>query len=132
LRRPTSGGKPPKAPRNQFAAKAAPAPPAPRRLDFERIVAEAIDARRLLSLHYDDDMMARTFQPAVLYHSSGDKVCVSGLQIGNPVEPRENGEPRVFEVGKMRSVEVTDQPFGQLVTFDRFDKRYAGGIIKSV
>lgn len=132
MRRPTWGGKPPKQPRNPFAAKAAPAPAAPRRFDFEQIVAEAIDARRLLSLRYDDDVVARTFQPAVLYHSSGDKVCVGGLQIGNPAEPSENGEPRVFEVGKMRSVEVTDRPFGQPATFDRFDKRYAGGIIKSV
>lgn len=132
MRRPTWGGKPPKLPRNPFAVKPAPTPAAPRRFDFERIVAEAIDARRLLSLRYDDDVMARTFQPAVLYHSSGDKVCVSGLQIGNPAEPRENGEPRVFEVGKMRTVEVTDKPFSQPATFDRSDRRYSGGIIKSV
>lgn len=132
MQRPTWGGKPPKPPRNPFAAKAAAAPAAPRRFDFERIVADAIDARLLLSLRYDDDILARTFQPAVLYHSSGDKVCVSGLQISNPAESRENGEPRVFEVGKMRTVEVTDQPFGQPATFDRSDKRYAGGIIKSV
>ena len=88
MRRPTWGVKPPKPPRKPFAVKFAPAPAAPRRFDFERIVAEAIDTRRLLSLRYDDDMMARTFQPTVLYHSSGDKVCVSGLQIGNPAEPR--------------------------------------------
>lgn len=125
-------GKPPKKPRNPFAVAPAPKPPVPRRPDFERAVENAIDTRRLMSLRYDDDMLARTFQPAALYHSSGDKVCVTGIQIGNPADPRSNGEPRVFEVGRMRSAEITDQPFSHPAKVDRLDSRYAGGIIKSV
>lgn len=131
MKRPTFG-KSPKKPRGPSAVAPAPRPSAPRRLDFERVIGEAIDARRLMSLRYDDDLLARTFQPAALYHSSGDKVCVTGIQISNPAEPRSNGEPRVFEVGRMRGVEVTDQPFSQPATIDRSDSRYAGGIIRSV
>lgn len=131
VKRPTIG-KPPKKPRNPFAVAPAPRPAAPRRLDLERAIGDAIDARRLVSLRYDDDVLARTFQPAALYHSSGDKVCVTGIQISNPAEPRSNGEPRVFEVGRMRWVEVTGQPFSQPATIDRSDSRYSGGIIRSV
>lgn len=131
MRKPT-WGKPPRKPHNPFAAPRAPKPPAPRRFDFERVIAEAIDARRLLMLRYDDDLLARTFQPSALYHSTGDKVCVTGIQISNPAEPLANGEPRVFEVGRMRGVEATDQPFSQPATIDRSDSRYSGGIIRSV
>lgn len=131
MKRPTFG-KPPKKARNPFAVAPAPKPPAPRRVDFERVIGDAIDARRLLSLRYDDDVLARTFQPAALYYSSGDKVCVTGIQISNPADSRSNGEPRVFEVGRMRGVEITDQPFSQPATIDRSDSRYSGGIIRSV
>ncbi|PVX27912.1 hypothetical protein DD559_19435 [Sphingomonas pokkalii] len=96
------------------------------------MIGDAIDARRLLSLRYDDDVLPRSFQPAALYFSSGEKVCVTGIQISNPAELQSNGEPRVFEVGRIRTVEITDQPFRQPATIDRSDSRYAGGIIKSV
>ena len=132
MRRPTRGIKAPRQPKSPFRASPAPTPAAPRRFDFERVIGEAIDARRLLSIRYDDDFAPRTFQPSALYHSAGDKVCVTGIQIHNPGVVGENGEPRVFEVGKVRSVEMTDRPFTQAASIDRFDKRYAKGIIKSV
>lgn len=132
VKKPTWGIKPIKTPKSPFAVKSVPAAPAPRRFDFEKTVEEAIDTRRLLSLRYDDDIVVRTFQPAALYHSSSDKVCVTGVLIGNPADPSENGAPRVFEVGKMRSVEVTETAFTRPASIDRYDKRYAKGIIKSV
>lgn len=134
MKRPTRGIRAPRLPKSPFKASPSPTstPAAPRRFDFERLIGEAIDARRLLSISYDDDFAPRTFQPSALYHSTSDKVCVTGIQIRNPAMVAENGEPRVFEVGKMRNVAMTDHPFTQAATVDRFDKRYAKGIIKSV
>lgn len=100
MKRPTWGGfKASKKPRNPFAAPPPPPPPAPRRYEFERALCQAIENRRLVSMRYEDDFAAGTFQPEGLYHSTKNKICVAGVQINNPAEPTESNEPRVFEVG---------------------------------
>lgn len=105
--------------------------PAPRRFDLEQALCSAIKARKLVTLTYYGNV-ARTFQPTAVYVTSKDKVCVSGVQIINPVKPLDNMEPHNFEVGKIASVVTTEQPFLVPSNFDRFEKKYDKGIICSV
>ncbi len=117
--------------KNPFAQTKQPDAPAPRRFDLEQALCSAIKARKLVTLTYDD-YVARTFQPTAVYVTSKDKVCVSGVQIINPVKPLDNVEPHNFEVGKITSVVITDQPFLVPSNFDRFEKKYDKGVICSV
>jgi len=106
-------------------------PPAPRRLDFERLLCDAIAKEKLVSLKYPGDIRAREFEPGVVFHSSKnrDKINVGGCQIINPNEIGENMTPHYFEVGKIVSLTVTDKPFVVRERIDIFDARYANGII---
>lgn len=107
-------------------------PPAPRRPDLEDTLCRAIRERVLVRLRYKDDLADRLFEPAAVYVSTRDKVCVSGVQIQNPADPMSNLEPHNFEVGKISALSLTDQGFVVDPTFDRFDPKYANGIICSV
>lgn len=106
-------------------------PAAPRRIDLERILCDAMAKKVLVHLRYDDDVASRSFQPEVLYHSTTHKVLVAGVQVNNPEKPLDQLEPRFFEVGKMTSVTITDSPFVRAPDYNRFDARYANGIICS-
>jgi hypothetical protein len=55
-----------------------------------------------------------------------------GTQINNPGQPLDRYEPRIFEIGKISNVRVTETAFKADARFDRFDPRYKGGIICSV
>lgn len=105
--------------------------PAPRRSEFERLLRTAIDSEKLVSLRYTDDVLAREFEPGVLYYSQADRnqVNVGGCQIKNPNEPQSRMEPRVFEVGKIVSLTITHKPFVLRDAIDLLDRRYANGIL---
>lgn len=119
--------------RNPFAPpKKVADPPAPRRTDYENTLCRAISARVLVSLSYKHDGVTRTFQPSAVYHTTTGKVCVSGVQITNPAKPEDNLEPHNFEVGLLSSLSVTERVFVTHDTIDRFDKKYANGIICSI
>ena len=84
-----------------------------------------------VTLRYEDDSANRLFEPTAVYRSTKDKVSVSGTQIRNPEKPQDGFEPRNFEVGKIRSLQLTDQQFTPDPRFDRSDEKYAHGIICS-
>lgn len=117
--------------KNPFATPKKQDTPVPRRFDLERILCGAIKERKLVTLAYEDHVL-RTFQPTAVYTTSKDKVCVSGVQITNPAKPLDNLEPHNFEIGKITALSVTDRDFVVPSNFDRFDKKYANGIICSV
>jgi hypothetical protein len=101
----TLGGWKPR--RNPFAPPKQADEPAHRRYDLERTLCEAIGARKLVTLIYEDDFAERTFAPHAVYTSTKDKVCVSGVQLGTP----DGHSPKNFEVGKIRTVNITRQDF---------------------
>lgn len=106
-------------------------PPAPRRIDFERTLRDAIEKEKLVSLKYPGDIQAREFEPGAVYYSSRNpqKVNVGGCQITNPNDTRENMQPHVFEVGKIVSLALTEKPFVVREGIDVRDPRYVNGFI---
>lgn len=106
-------------------------PPAPRRLDFERLLCEAIDKEKLVSLRYEGDLQAREFEPGIVFHSqkNRDKINVGGCQIKNPNTYGEDMTPHYFEVGKIAMLALTEKPFVVRERVDILDPRYKNGII---
>jgi hypothetical protein len=105
---------------------------APRNLSLEAEIASAIARRRLVELRYRDELVSRIVAPHVLFHSTKDKVCLSGQQIEVPGEPWTGYEPRTFEVGLVADLRITDETFTPDPRFARSDERYRNGIIASV
>ena len=133
-KRPTGlwGASPSKRVKNPFAPPKQEDRPALRKLHFEQQLCEAIRARKLVEIRYEDDLTYRLFAPYAVYKSTKDKVNVSGTQVSNPSQPLDRNEPRVFEVGKITDMRITDSVFTPDSRFDRFDPRYKDGIICSV
>lgn len=119
--------------RDPFAPPKTEKPTKRRRYDFERMLGEAVNDRVLVDLTYDD-FVSRSFQPTVVYRSTKDhnKILVGGIQITNPLKPQDNLEPHVFEVGSITVLSISKRAFVVEPQFDRFDKRYAAGILYSV
>jgi hypothetical protein len=134
VKKPTFGGwkmpKPRKA-RNPSKISQPAERPAMRNLQYEQLLATAMDDRRLVELRYEGDAAPRLFQPEGIYHSSRDKVCVAGVQVRNPNHPGKDDTPHVFEVGRVMSLRVSETAFLHPVRFDRYDDKYAEGVIHS-
>jgi hypothetical protein len=107
-------------------------PPASRNLNFENLLCAAIRDCVRVKLRYRDDMADRIFEPNAVYWTSQRKICVSGKQITNPQKPMDNLEPHNFEVGKIRAIVLTNDRFAADPRFDRFDRKYANGLICSI
>jgi hypothetical protein len=58
--------------------------------------------------------------------------CVGGVQLADPQTPLNSLRTDFFEVGKIKSVSLTDQPFLTNGVIDRFDGKYVNGIICSI
>ena len=91
----------------------------------------AIRKRVLVKLQFKDRVAERLFEPAVVYLSRKHQLCITGVEIGDPKKPLENLEVRNYEVGAIRGVFLTEQTFVVDLVFDRFDGKYANGIICS-
>lgn len=85
------GGKPP------------PDPPAPRRLDFERLVCDCIRRRLVIEFIYDGAQ--RMFAPWAFLETTHDKYVAYGYQLGI------NEGVRQFEVGRMQLLRATEQVY---------------------
>ncbi len=118
--------------RNPYKPAKREPPPAPRNLNFETLLCQAIRERRVVEFKYDDDLQSRTFEPAAVYTSAKNKVCVSGVQLTDRNDPIDQHKPQNFEVGKMTTLRITDANFQPDPRFDRRDVKYKNGIICSV
>ncbi|WP_334150949.1 hypothetical protein [Hyphomicrobium sp.] len=107
-------------------------PPAPRNTVLEQALCNAIAKRLRVSLQYEDDMLARTFEPHAVYHTSTGKVCVAGNVTANPNDYSDKLGPHNFEVGRIRSVRATEAKFIPDPRFDRHDAKYSNGILCAV
>ncbi len=85
-----------------------------------------------MRLEYDQDFAPRLFAPHAVYRSTRNKINVSGMQIDNPMQPLDRLAPRIFEIGRIRAVEITMHHFQPDSQFTRSDPRYRNGIICSV
>jgi hypothetical protein len=117
----------PQKPRKPVSAFSPPKPddmPAPRNFAYERVLCEAIHQCAIVEIRYDDDLTARRYAPDVIYSSSKGKMLVGGRQINGLAQP----EPKNFEVGKIRSVRVTDDHFTRDPRFNIHDMKYRNRI----
>jgi hypothetical protein len=106
-------------------------PPARRSVLLESLLCIAIRRRVLVTLLYRGDFQERLFEPTVVYFSSEHRLCVSGLEIADPKMPLNNLQMHSFEVGEINRVSLTEQTFVIDPVLDRFDDKYANGIICS-
>lgn len=121
---------PPKAKkaRNPFAPAKAADTPAPRNAAWEGTICTAIRNGVLVEVHYDDDAFARSFAPYVVYPTGKGKMCVFGMQVGNAGAPNDRSDPHVFEVGKIKSLNLTGTKFQRDPQFNLSQAKYRGRI----
>ena len=85
--------------------------PAARNPHFEDLLCRAIAGRFLVELRYDAEIEPRLFAPHLVYRSTTGRINVGGTQIHNPGQPEDSYEPRLFEVGLIRTLRLTDTSF---------------------
>jgi hypothetical protein len=106
--------------------------PAERQLRFEELLCRAVADRVLVELRYDNEVLPRLFAPHVVYRSTTGRINIAGLQLLNPGQPEDSYEPRIFEIGLIRTLRLTDTSFRPEGRVDPEDPRYRNGIICSV
>jgi hypothetical protein len=107
------------------------APRERRSVFLESLLCIAIRKRVLVTLQLKDYIVERLFEPTVVYLSRKHQVSVTGIQIADPEKPLNNLEVRDFDIGGIRNVLLTEQAFIIDPVIDRFDGKYANGIICS-
>jgi hypothetical protein len=106
-------------------------PPLRRSVYLESLLCIAIRKRVLVKLHLKEYIVERLFEPTVVYLSRKHQLCVTGIQIADLEKPLNNLEARNFEIAEITSVMLTEQAFVIDPVVDRFDGKYANGIICS-
>ena len=105
---------------------------ASRQPHIEDQLCSAIYERRVVQLRYKDDLSHRLFAPHAVFHSSTEKILVTGTQVENPSKPWDQYEPRNFEVGLIRDIILTEYKFKPDERFSSSDERYRHGLICAV
>jgi hypothetical protein len=106
--------------------------PAPRNPRFEEILCRAVTERLVVELRYTNDPSPRLFAPHAVYTSTVGRTNVFGTQVENPAQPLDLYEPRIFEVGQIRILRLTDTSFRPDHRFEPGDPRFRNGIVCSV
>lgn len=106
---------------------------APRNPQFEELLCRAIGEHVLVELRYDREPRPRLFAPHAVYESTLGRLNVAGVQYDNPQQPGgDRNEHRIFQVGLIRTLRITDTYFRPDVRVDPDDPRYRNGIVCSV
>jgi hypothetical protein len=92
----------------------------------------AIARRVLVKLAYQGDSDERLFEPIAVHFSREEKACVSGVEIANPGKALAKPEPRDFEVGLIRVLLLTSDPFVVNADLDVSSAKYTKGIICAI
>lgn len=106
--------------------------PAMRRRDLEATLCDAIRKKLVVRLRYKTEMNWRTYEPHAVFCSSTGKINVSGTQTKDQALPNCQPEPRFFEVGLIKQIEVTMDHFEPDYRFNSFSKEYASGVVCAV
>jgi hypothetical protein len=91
--------------------------PAPRRLDFETLLGNAIQKRVRVKLAYGRERHLRVFEPYVVFRGKAGKIYVSGWQVRNPAELKAPSQPESFEIGLIGALSVTNVLCTAIPTF---------------
>jgi hypothetical protein len=120
------GSWPPKTrkPSNPFAPPKQPSVPAPRNSAWEGALCTAIRNSVLVELRYEDDIHGRLFAPYVVYRTGTGKTCVFGMEIPNMGMPNDRDDPHNFEVGKIRTLNLTINKFARDPQFNLAQPKY--------
>jgi len=102
-----------------------------RKLYLESLLCIAIRKRVLVTLQFKEYIAERLFEPTIVYLSRRNQLCVAGIQITDLETPLNNLQARSFEIGEIRNVILTEKTFVIDPVVDRFDGKYANGIICS-
>ena len=106
---------------------------APRNPHFEELLCRAVRDRLLVELRYDREPRPRLFAPHAVYESTLGRLNVAGVQYDNPQQPGgDRNEHRIFQIGLIRTLRITDTYFRPDVRVDPDDPRYRNGIVCSV
>jgi hypothetical protein len=105
--------------------------PARRSVFVESLLCIAIRRRMLVKWRRKDDVADALFAPIVVYLSSEHKLCVRGVQIVGLETLADNVEVHTFEIGEIKSISLTEQPFVIDPAIDRYDDMFKNGIICS-
>jgi len=129
-KKPTFGVWPPKTKkqRNPFDPPKRPDPPALRNAAWEGSLCTAIRNSVLVELRYENDIFRRLYAPYVVYRTGAGKVCVFGMQVGNPALPNDRSDPHNFEVGKIAALNLTGTKFERDPQFNLAEARYRNRI----
>jgi hypothetical protein len=106
--------------------------PARRNPQFEGMLCRAVAERLLVELRYDSEVVPRLFAPHLVYESTTGRVNVAGTQVENPNQPDDAFEPRIFEVGLIRTLRLTDTSFRPDARFSPEEPRFHQRVICSV
>ena len=106
--------------------------PAPRNPPFESMLCRAVAERLLVELRYDAELAPRLFAPHIVYRSTTGRINVGGTQIANPSQPEDVFEPRIFEIGLIRTLRLTDTSFRPDARFNPEQPRFQEQVICSV
>lgn len=106
--------------------------PARRNPPFEAMLCRAVAERLLVELRYDSEVVPRLFAPHLVYRASTGRVNVAGTQVDNPNQPGDVFEPRMFEIGLIRTLRLTDTSFRPDARFSPDEPRFREGVICSV
>jgi hypothetical protein len=106
--------------------------PAPRNPRCEEQLCDAVARRLLVEVRYDAEVMPRLFAPHLVYLSPTGRINVGGTQVHNPGQPDDAFEPRLFEIGLIRTLRLTDTSFRPDPGFRPDEPRFKGRVICSV
>ena len=106
--------------------------PAPRNPQFEERLCDAVALRLLVEVRYDAEVMPRLFAPHLVYLSPTGRINAGGTQVHNPGQPDDAFEPRLFEIGMIRTLRLTDTSFRPDPGFQPDEPRFKGRVFCSV
>jgi hypothetical protein len=90
----------------------------------------AIRDRHVVELSYQGDgPLTRLVHPHALYRSSTGKICLDAYQVGGPTRSGSLPMWRVFDLAKLRVVDVLTETFEPDPGYRPSSPKYRGGLI---
>jgi hypothetical protein len=98
-------------------------------LSFRSEVITAIQQRRVVELRYDNDAADRTVHPHVVYRTATGKECLDAYQVRGPTSSGSLPDWRLFDLARIRRVEVLSEEFAPAPGYDPNGRKYRHGVI---
>jgi hypothetical protein len=89
----------------------------------------AVSNRRVVELGYEADDADRLVHPHILYRTSAGNECVDTYQVAGPTHSGTLPEWRLFDLRKIRRLNVLDEGFSPAPGYDPASRKYRHGVI---